>query len=175
MFRIIKLQLIFLKNKISIINHKKGGFTLLEVILVIIIIELLAVSSLSFITTFINFYSNQNSKLFSTTEEKIGFLIFSNDLFPAQNITIKENQISFDSYYKGEKESLIYRVYNSSHGIALGKITKKNIEAVINNVKKSKFIKEKDLLLVELVFIDSNKNIRHVKRIFSSRFKENYN
>ncbi len=171
MFKIIKLAPIFIKSKIKKIYFKKEGFTLLEVILVIIIIELLMFSSMTFISSFINFYSDQDSNIFSTTEEKIGVLILSNDLFSAKNMVVKDNEILFDSYYKGKEKSLIYRVYDSSYGTALGKITKENIEAVINNVKTINFTKEEDLLLVDLEFIDPNQNIRHVKRVYYLRIK----
>lgn len=168
---IIKSALIFIRNNIQNINSMKAGFTLLEIILVIIIIELLTVSSFTFIRSFLNFYSNQDSNILSTTDEKTGLLIFSNDIFPAENITIFENEISFDSYYKGEEKSLTYKVYDSSSGMALGKITKENISAVINNVDNIKFTKEGDLLLVDLLFINSNNDTRHVKRIFKTRIK----
>ena len=171
MFETIKLVPIFIKNKIKNIYGKKEGFTLLEVILVIIIIELLTVSSVTFINSFINFYSNQDSKIFSTTEEKVGVLILSNDLFSAKNMVVKDNEILFDSYYQGKENSLIYRVYESSYGKALGKITKENIDAVINNVKTINFKKEEDLLFVELELIDSNQNIRHVKKVYYSRIE----
>lgn len=173
MNKIIKSALLFIKNSVKNYNSKNSGFTLLEVILVIIIIGLLVVSSFTFINSFLNFYSKQNSDLLTTTEEKISLLIFGNDIFSAQNIIINDNEISFDGYYKGSEDDIVYKVYNSSYGDALGKITKENINAVINNVQKINFTEKGDFILVELLLVDSNENIRNVKRIFKPRITEN--
>jgi len=164
----------FIKNETKKYSSKNSGFTLLEVILAIIIIDILVVSSFPFINYFLDFYSKQNSDLLTTTEEKISLLIFGNDIFSAQNIIINDNEISFDGYYKGLEDDMVYKVYNSSYGNALGKIAKENINAVINNVQKINFTEEGDLILVELLFVDSNEKIRHVKRIFKPRITENY-
>ena len=169
--KVTKLLLIFINNIIKQLNVGNKGFTLLEIILVITIMGILTVSSFTFITSFLNFFSSQESDLLSTTEEKVGLLILSKDLFQAKNIVIDGNELLFDSYYKGKENSIIYRVYNSSSGTALGKITDKKISAVINNVKEINFSLNEDLLLVDLLFIDSKNNIRSVKKVFKSRIK----
>ena len=168
MKRTIKLGHIFINKKINLNNQ---GFTLLEIVLVITMIGILTTSSFSFINLFIDYFSKENSNLLSTTEEKIGLLILNNDLIQAKNIVLNANELLFDSYYKGKENRITYRVYNSSTGMALGKITEQNISAVINNVKEIDFSIKKDLLLVDVLFVDSKNNTRNVKRIYNLRVK----
>ncbi|MGM0437120.1 MAG: type II secretion system protein [Bacillota bacterium] len=171
MKKIIKSVLIFIKSKIKKIILTNKGFTLLEIILVITIIGLLTVSSFTFINSFLDFFYKQDYNLLSTLEEKVSLLILSNDFFQAKNIVLNENELSFDGYYKEKETSITYQVYNSSYGIALGKITDQKINAIINNVKEIEFSLEGSLLLVDLLFVDSNNNLRSVKRVFNSRIK----
>lgn len=171
MKKIIKSVLIFINSEIKKLILTNKGFTLLEIILVITIIGLLTVSSFTFINSFLDFFYKQDYNILSTLEEKVSLLILSNDLFQAKNIVLNENELSFDGYYKEKETSITYRVYNSSYGIALGKITDQRINAIINNVKEINFSLEGNLLLVDLLFVDSNNNLRSVKRLFNSRIK----
>ena len=171
MKKIIKSVLIFINSKIQILNLADKGFTLLEIILVITIIGILTASSFSFVRLFLDYFFEEESHLLSTTEEKIALLIFSNDLIQAKNVSLNENKLLFDSYHKGKKSHITYQIYNSTYGTALGKITEQNRSAVINNIKNINFLLKKDMLLVELLFIDNQNNTRNIKRVYNLRLK----
>ena len=171
MKKIIKLVLTFIKVRIIKAKIKNEGFTMLEMILVIVIMGLLVTSSFGFLKYFTFFIDKEESLVLSSIEEKIALSYLKNDLLSATNIDIKDQSISFLGFYKENKEFQSYYVFDSSSGLALGKKTGQKTLAVINNIENINFLKYEDLILINFVMINSLGEKREVIKILKPRLR----
>ena len=171
----IGLVLIFIKVSLIKTKVKIKGFTMLEMILVIVIMGFLTISSLGFSKYFMIFTDKEEALVLSSIEEKIAVSYFKNDLLSAKNIDIINHKISFLGSYKEKKENQSYYVFESSSGLALGKKTGEKTLAVINNIEKITFSNYEDLILINFIMINNSGGEREVIKIIRPRLRRDKN
>ena len=153
----------FLRLKKSFLEEK--GFTLLEVLLVLLILGMLSTISYSIMKTSLKVYNVQGSYILSHQQAQLAIEYMIDDLKQAQNISTGGDWIEFDGYYKGDAPELMkYKTYYSGGELALGLEVKSTLP-IINNITNIDFIKEGNLLIIDLYYIDRLDRIHNLYSI----------
>jgi prepilin-type N-terminal cleavage/methylation domain-containing protein len=140
--------------------RKVGGFTLLEVLLVLIVLGMLSAISFGVINSSLRIYKDQEGFILRHQQAQLATEYMIDDLKQSKNIITGNNWVEFDGYYKkNEPKRMEYRLYYSGDKKALGlKIS--STFAIIDNVENIEFVKDNNLIKINLAYLDRSGRIR---------------
>ena len=133
---------------------KMDGFTLIEVILVLIVLGMLSTIFHLVINLSLNFYNQPEGIVLRDQQAQIAVEYMLKDLKQAQNIEAGNDSIEFDGYYKqNRRDRMKYKMYYSNGQKSLG-LNVSSTLPVMSDLKKIAFKKESDLIIVDLTYFD---------------------